>query len=144
MYYYSNHSDIKSPILWDGEITFHSDISYDNAKMEKDIRDLFDTIFEVNFYIHVYEETIYLSLCMDSFLSCSVFEKLCKKALKKTEEECNIYLIQGRVFAYEVKHHGNQCRYTISKKDNGSFYVGKTVLNWEAYDKIKMIGQSSI
>ena len=133
--------DTVYPTLWNGMLNCDdctipiSENYYQNSNRELD--DLLADICEANFCINIYDNTIYISLCQDTRYYYYQFEKDIKNVIKSIEQKFNINIINGEFNATEVKHQGDQYKYTISKNDDGSISLKKRVLNWTNYEKKK-------
>ena len=89
----------------------------------------------MNFYINIDfdNSSIYISLCQDSRYYYYQFEKDIKLLINSIEKDCLIYINCGEFYANEIKHDGNQYKYTIIKK-NSEIILKKKILNWTTYD----------
>ena len=138
-YYYENtFLETKYFTLWNGYFKYNgnkikvSENYYQESNRELD--DLFVEICDINFYISLIDEYIYISVDSDSYFYSTNFEKTIKKALKEIEIKFNIIIECGEFYATEVKHMGNQYKYTISKSNN-KIILKKKILNWDTYNK---------
>lgn len=102
-----------------------------------DLNDIFCEIFQLNFYISLINNYIYISHDMDEFYYYHQFEKSIKNAIKETELAFNIVITNGEFYANEIKHNGNQYKYTISKK-NDKIILKKKILNWDTNNSKKV------
>jgi hypothetical protein len=73
---------------------------------------------------------------MDEFYYYHQFEKSIKSAIKETELKFNIVITNGEFYGNELKHNGNQYKYTISKKDD-KIILKKKILNWDSSNNKK-------
>lgn len=138
-YYYENTIlETKYFTLWNGYFKYEGNrINISENYFQESNRDLDDLLTEicnVNFYISLINEYIYISLDSDSYLYCINFEKTIKIALKEIEIKFNIIINCGEFYGTEVKHMGNQYKYTISK-DEDRIILKKKILNWDTYNK---------
>ena len=123
-YYYmnTNINDIY-PTLWDGYILYQNK---DNNPINIiDIDNILIDEFDINFYINIDTlcNKIYLSVDRDEKFYITIFEKKIKKVIKKIDEILNIYTISGEFSANEIKHHGTQYEYKISRNLNNSIIL---------------------
>lgn len=102
----------------------------------RDLDDIVSELTEINFYTYLADNKIYFSLCQDSHYYVHDFEKHIKKLIIKLEEHFSIKIASGIFNANEVKHFGNQYKYTITKDDH-NFSLKKKVLNWDSYEQKK-------
>jgi hypothetical protein len=102
-----------------------------------DLSDIFTEICQLNFYISLIDNYIYISHDMDEFYYYYQFEKSIKNAIKETELKFNIVITNGEFYANEIKHNGNQYKYTISKKDD-KIILKKKILNWDSNNSKKV------
>ena len=134
-YYYDGTTILtKYATLWDGYLKYSSkDIIPDFHIVE----DILVEICDINFYISVTEDHIYISLCQDSSYYAHQFEKHIKIVIKEFEDKFNISISNGKFNATEVKHQGDQYKYTITKDDiSGRIILKKRVLNWDKKDGV--------
>ena len=101
-----------------------------------DLNDIFTEICQLNFYISLIDNYIYISHDNDELYYYHQFEKSIKNAIKETELKFNIVITNGEFYGNEIKHNGNQYKYTISKKDD-KIILKKKILNWDNYDNKK-------
>lgn len=96
-----------------------------------DLSDIFTEICQLNFYISLIDNYIYISHDMDELYYYHQFEKSIKNAIKETELKFNIVINNGEFYGNELKHNGNQYKYTISRKDD-KIILKKKILNWDS------------
>jgi hypothetical protein len=137
-YYYFDNTNLDTyyPTLWKGYIKYGNINSNNNHLNIIDIDNILIDICDINFYINIdgNDGKIYISLCQDSKYYYHQFEKHIKKVISKLEEFFNIVFINAEFYANEVKHLGNQYKYTIDKLDN-KVVLKKKTLNWSVIDK---------
>jgi len=102
-----------------------------------DLSDIFSEICELNFYISLIDNYIYISHDNDELYYYYQFEKSIKNAIKKTELAFNIVITNGEFYGNEIKHNGNQYKYTIIKKDD-KIILKKKILNWDTNNSKKV------
>ena len=100
-----------------------------------DIDNILVDICDINFYLHIEDQCIFISLCQDEKYYIYQFEKHCKKIVEKIEEICDINITYGDFNATELKHDGNQYKYTITRAEDKKIILKKRVLNWEVFEK---------
>ncbi len=138
-YYYENtHLETRYPTLWNGYLKYEKKINSVPLNVI-DVDTILVDICDVNFYINIDDRNhgdykIYLSLCRDTDYYYTQFEKHIKKVIAKLEDFFNITIIDVEFYGTEVKHMGNQYKYTISKTD-GKIVLKKRTLNWAVLDK---------
>ena len=140
-YYWSDISRInlleRYTTIWKGILTNEN---IDSIWIKPDqielLKDIFVDSCERNFYIHLDENNIYISLCQASSYYSYEFEKDILKLLKTIEKKFEIKINEGNFNCWECKPFPNSYRYYIFKKDN-KFKLKKNVLNWDKYDDIK-------
>ena len=141
-YYWDNTTHInvleRFSTIWKGILKSENiDNNWIKPDQIKELEDLFTNVAERNFYLHLDENHIYVSLCQDSPYYYYEFEKYCIKLLKEIEKKFKVKIGEGEFFCWECKPMANSYRYVIFKKEN-KFKLKKTVLNWDKYDnKIK-------
>lgn len=120
--------------IWKGSLKSENiDENWIKPEEIKDLEDLFTKVAERNFYIHLDENHIYISLCQDSPYHYYEFEKNGLKLFKDIEKKFNVKISSGEFYCWECKPMPNSYRYVIFKRDN-KFKMKKTVLNWDKYD----------
>ncbi len=120
--------------IWKGSLKSENiDENWIKPEEIKDLEDLFTKVAERNFYIHLDENHIYISLCQDSPYHYYEFEKNGLKLFKDIEKKFNVKISSGEFYCWECKPMPNSYRYVIFKRDN-KFKMKKTVLNWNKYD----------
>ena len=120
--------------IWKGILKSENiDDNWIKPEQIKDLEDLFTKVAERNFYIHLDENHIYISLCQDSPYHYYEFEKDGLKLFKDIEKKFNVKISSGEFYCWECKPMPNSYRYVIFKRDN-KFKMKKTVLNWDKYD----------
>jgi hypothetical protein len=134
-YYDGTHVPDKFATLWNGYLESNIDTSYIPINSESILGDITLDICKSNFYINVYENMIYISLCSDSRYYFSDFEKHIKKVIRAIQDKFKIKIHFGEFFGTEIKHMGNQYRYTITQNEESKITVTKKTLNWENFEK---------
>ena len=134
-YYFDNMDMNRYPTLWDGFL--HYSISND-LLTERNVYDIIIEICDIGFYINIHENNIYISLCRDSNYYYYDFEQHIKPIINKLESSLLINIELGEFNATEVKHQGNQYKYTILKNEDMTISLKKRILNWEKYDAKKV------
>ena len=120
--------------IWKGILKSENiDDNWIKPEQIKDLEDLFTKVAERNFYIHLDENHIYISLCQDSPYHYYEFEKDGLKLFKDIKKKFNVKISSGEFYCWECKPMPNSYRYVIFKRDN-KFKMKKTVLNWDKYD----------
>ena len=106
-----------------------------NKQLYNDIlNDIFIEICELNFYISLIDNYIYISSDFDSHYYYSSFEKHIKNVINSIESKFNININNGEFYGNEMKHNGNSYRYNISKNDD-KIVLKRKVLNWDSKKK---------
>jgi archaellin len=138
-YYYDGYDlDKKYATLWNGFLEYNSNnIEYtkdrgDNTNRELD--DLVTNICNINFYIYILNSKIYISLCQDTKYYYYDFEKDIKKVIGEIEDKFKVKIDYGEFNATELKHHGNQYKYTITKDKTSKIILKKKILNWDNFE----------
>jgi len=133
-YYFTNTLvNIKYPTLWDGFLKYKK-IDENEPIGWLDMDNILVDICEINFYINIDKDTIYLSMDRDENYYVHQFEKHIKKVIKKSEEILNIKILSGEFNATEVKHEASQYKYIITCNDD-KIILKKRVLNWALLNK---------
>lgn len=142
-YYYDNTDlDSKYPTLWNGFLEYDSnniELTQDREEKNtnKELDDILSEICNINFYIYLLDSKIYISLCQDEKYYYYDFEKDIKKVISEIEIKFKVKINYGEFNATEIKHYGNQYKYTITKDKNSKIILKKKVLNWEIKKKMK-------
>jgi hypothetical protein len=132
-YYYDNCDLNKNyATLWKGYITYEGNNNIIINLL--DIDNILIDICDVNFYIILENNNIYLSLCQDTKYYYYQFERHIKKVINKFEDFFKINFIYAEFYATEVKHVGNQYKYTITNIET-KLVLKKKTLNWSVYEK---------
>ena len=138
-YYYDGYElDKKYATLWNGFLDYNSNnIEYtkdrgDNTNRELD--DLVTDICDINFYIYLLDSKIYISLCQDAKYYYYQFEKDIKKVIIEIENKFNVKIDYGEFNATELRHNGDQYKYTITKNIDAKIVLKKKILNWNNYE----------
>lgn len=134
-YYFDNMDLNKYPTLWDGFLEYNV---YSELLNERLVSDIITEICDINFYINIHDDKIYMSICRDSDYYYYQFEQHIKHVITALENAFFINIENGQFNATEVKHQGNQYRYTISKNLDLSIVLKKKILNWEKYESKKV------
>ncbi len=132
-YFVNTNVNIKYPTLWDGYLNYTKNSS-DVVINYLDIDNILVDICEINFYIHLQPETIYISLDRDENYYFHQFEKHIKPVIKKMEEIMNITIQYGEFNASEIKHDPNLFKYIITRKTD-KIILQKQSLNWSILHK---------
>jgi len=142
-YYFEDTTlNTKYPTLWNGYLLYNGEnISISENYWQRSNRildDLLTDICDVNFYVTLIDNNIYLSVCGDSSFYYYNFEKTIKKAIKNIEKKFNINITESEFFATELKPMGNQYKYSTSKNcdvdGNEKIILKKKTLNWITYE----------
>jgi hypothetical protein len=137
-YYEDTFLEKKYPTLWTGYFKYNgnqikiSENYFQQSNRELD--DLFTNICDINFHISLIDEYIYISLDRDSNFYSINFEKTIKNVLKEIETKFNVIIYYGEFYGTEVKHMGNQYKYSISHNED-KIILKKKILNWDTYNK---------
>jgi len=142
-YYYDNNpyfNKDKYKTLWNGYLAYKIDDTY--ISDERQLNDILVDVCERNFYITLQENYIYLSFDSDEYLYHYQFEKMIKPSINKIQENFKIFIEEGEFYATEIKHCGNQYKYTINQSINHDnekkITIKKKTMNWENYEKAKI------
>ena len=104
-YYDGTDLSIKYATLWNGFLIY-------SLKEEKPdhliINDILTEICNINFYISITDDHIYISLCQDSQYYFHQFEKHIKTVIKEFEDKFKISISNGNFNATEIRHQGDQ------------------------------------
>jgi hypothetical protein len=138
-YYFDGYElDKKYATLWNGYLEFNPNIievvDYYDGKTNLELEDMVTDICNINFYVYINSSKIYFSLCQDSIYYYDDFERDIKKVIIAIENKFNIKIYHGEFNATEVKHQGNQYKYTISKDEESNIILKKKILNWSTYE----------
>jgi hypothetical protein len=125
--YYFDNTDILNhyPTIWHGYLYTKIDEPYLNENSIWPLNDILVEICDVNFYIYLINNYIYLSICTDSRYYAANFEKHIRKAIKALEKKLNINIEKGEFFANECKPMGIQYKYTILKDSDDKISLKK-------------------
>lgn len=134
--YYFDNSIVQSKYktIWYGYLFYIGDkipitINHDNKFYSNhELEDILIEICNINFYISLIDNYIYISHDMDEEYYLDQFEKHIKKVIYSIEQKCNINITNGEFNANEMKPYGNICKYTILKKEN-NIILKKKILN---------------
>ena len=98
--------------------------------------DIITDACDINFYRHYTEDHLYLSLDSDERYFYYQFEKNIFKMIKDLEKNFDVFIEEAEFYANEIRHNGDQIRYTISRKKDNSHKIllKKKVLNWKSFD----------
>jgi hypothetical protein len=142
--YYFDKTDLDSKYstLWNGFLEYDSnniELTQDREEKNtnKELDDILSEICNINFYIYLLDSKIYISLCQDQKYYYYDFEKDIKKVISEIEIKFKVKINYGEFNATEIKHYGNQYKYTITKDKNSKIILKKKVLNWEIKKKTK-------
>ena len=138
-YYFDGHDlDKNYSTLWNGFLELESNtiklINHYDCQTNNELEDLISEICDINFYIYIIDLKIYISLCQDSKYYYHQFEKDIKKVIIEIENKFNVTINCGEFNATEVRHQGDQYKYTITKNENSNIILKKKVLNWDSYE----------
>lgn len=133
--YYFTDKKLIYATVWSGSLKYQK---LDDIPIPYlDIDNILVDICNVNFYINLDSENINISLCQDEKYYTHQFEHHIKKIIKKFEEHFNINILSGEFNATELKHQGDQIKYTLTKSTDNKVSLKKKILNWENYEKKK-------
>jgi hypothetical protein len=139
-YYYDN-CDIneKYPTLWNGFLEYNSNIieltqDREEKNTNRELDDILTNICDINFYVYIIDSKIYISLCQDSKYYYFQFEKDIKNVITAIENKFNVKIDYAEFNATEIKHQGNQYKYTITKDKSSKIILKKKILNWDSYE----------
>ena len=146
-YYTSSLDPNKYKTIWTGYIKYQNNfidsINQTNEQMINNLRIEIDEIIQeltdINFYIDIQNNIIYLSVDDDEAFYYHQFEKSIKKIVRKIEEKYNNIFIESEFFATEYKHRGNQYKYNLIKESSGEkekLILKKVSLNWSLFEKL--------
>lgn len=145
-YYFEAYDyENKYRTLWNGFLKYSGNTIPINNKhvlnnnklcYNNELNDILIETCELNFYISLINDFIYLSHDTDEYYYYYQFEKNIKSAIKNIEVKFNIIITNGEFYATEVKHNGNQYKYTISKNSD-KIILKKIILNWENFNNKK-------
>ncbi len=144
-YFESYDSNIKYITLWNGFLKYDGNKIPTNSEhviknsllyYNSELNDILVETCELNFYISLIDNYIYISHDYDEYYYYYQFEKNIKSAIKNIELKFNIVITNGEFYGTEIKHCGNQYKYTISKNSD-KIILKKKVLNWENFDNKK-------
>jgi hypothetical protein len=142
-YYFDNTQlSSKYATIWYGFFSFKGEISPESP--ETILNDLLTSICDINFYINIDSNNIYISLCSDSHYYVSQFEKDISNIVREINSKLKIKIESGEFKAFEQKHDGNQYKYTITFSKTGKINLKKKVLNWDVVEKKKKTDVSDI
>jgi hypothetical protein len=128
-YFVDTNLDVKYPTLWNGFLNFNK--NEDTVINFLDIDNILIDICNVNFYVNIDSNNIYLSLDQDEKYYFFQFEKHIKKVIKKIEEISEIYINYGEFNANELKHFGLQYKYNITRTNDTKIVLKKKTLQWD-------------
>ncbi len=137
-YYMDTQSDKIYATLWNGFLKYKKLDEHPIPFL--DIDNILVDICNINFYVHLDNEYIYISLCQDEKYYAHQFEIHIKKVIRSFEEKFNLQILSGEFNATELRHQGDQIKYTISKLSNNNISLKKRILNWESYERRKKHG----
>ena len=143
--YYFNNTEIDNyySTVWYGFLIY--DQSKNNIPISENyyqksnpiLDDLLHEICNINFYVNIINNHIYISVCQDFKYYYYQFEKDIKNVIKEIENKFEITVESGEFNAVECKYNGNQYKYTISKDKDNNIILKKRILNWENYENKK-------
>jgi hypothetical protein len=141
-YYFENTNlDKIYSTLWNGEFIYNGDkipLSLDyHQESNRELDDILTENLDVNFYVSLIDNNIHISCCSDFKFYFYDFEKYIKRTILNIESKFNIYIYFGNFNATEIKHNGNQYKYTINKNNENKIILKKRILNWEVLESKK-------
>lgn len=147
-YYFDNTNiDTNYSTIWYGFLIYNSlknnipdSIPISENYYQKSNRildDLLSELCNINFYVNIINNHIYISICQDSKYYYYQFEKDIKIVIKEIEAKFGLTIESGEFNANECKYNGNQYKYTITKNKDKNVILKRRILNWTNYD-IKM------
>jgi hypothetical protein len=137
-YYFNELQNTKFDTIWYGFIEFDilNDSILNNSEKMNNITDIIVDISNVNFYIFIEENRLYLSLDNDRYYYTYIcFEKTIREIIYKLIEYLSsdninkIEFINGEFTGVEYKPNGCQYKYKLTKIDN-KISLKKRILNW--------------
>lgn len=143
--YYFDNTDLNERYctVWYGFLEYEGNqinISENFHKTSnRDLEDLLTQICDINFYINLIDNRIYISVDNDVKYYTYDFEKHIKNMILMIEDKFSIYIYLGEFNAIEYKPDSNQYKYTISRQIDKKIILKKKILNWSAYNKKKDI-----
>jgi hypothetical protein len=148
-YYFDNTQlSTKFATIWYGFFSFNGIISVSSELSSISpisiLGDLLTSICDINFYVNIDSNNIYISLCSDSHYYASQFEKDISNIVREINSKLKIKIESGEFKAFEQKHNGNQYKYTITFSKTGKINLKKKVLNWDVVEKKKKTDVSEI
>ena len=132
-YFEDSIIETKYPTLWNGYFEYDgkeicvTETYFQNSNKELD--EILTNICDVNFYISLIDNRIYISLCRDSNYYSYQFEKDVKNMVENIEKKFDVKIMEGEFFANEVKHNGNYFKYTVTKNIN-KIVLKRKILSW--------------
>ena len=144
-YYYDNNpyfNEKRYKTLWNGYLLYKIDDLYIKQESIRILDDIFVTVCERNFYTNLEENYIYLSFDSDEYYYHYEFEKKMKPLIIAIQDEFKVTIMEGEIFATEIKHCGNQYKYIIHQNSNEEdstkkIRITRKTLNWDNYEKLK-------
>lgn len=138
-YYFDNTNlDKVHATLWNGYLVCESSAANILKSKEKELDEIFAEICNINFYINIINNTIYISLCQDEKYYFYEFEKDIKNVIESIQEKYKIKIVSGEFNAIEIKNFGNQYKYIIKNINDNKISLKKKILNWDSYENKKV------
>lgn len=146
-YYEGTFMEYKFSTLWNGFLRYigiQIPISSDHyQESNRELDDLLAETCDINFYVSLINNHIYMSICRDSNYYAIDFEKNTKKMIREIEKKFNVMITDGEFYANEIKHNGNQYKYNILKDNEDKIILKKKTLNFnidnELIKKVKKL-----
>jgi hypothetical protein len=138
-YYFDNTNlDKVHATLWNGYLVFDSSAANVLESKENELDEIFIEICNINFYINIINNIIYISLCQDEKYYFYQFEKDIKIVIELIQIKYKIKIESGEFNAIEIKNFGNQYKYIIKNTKNDKISLKKKILNWDSYENKKV------
>ena len=131
-YYFDIPYKRKYETIWYGYLEFDNIKDYDISLLY----DNFTELFDINFYINIEDNKMYLSIDNDwNFYGYDRFENDIRNIITHIEKYLSkneiINFISGEFTAIEYKPDGNQYKYKLTNNlDEKKIDIKKRVLNW--------------
>lgn len=138
-YYFDNTNlDKVYATLWNGYLVFEFS-AVDILKLKEiELDEIFVKICNINFYINIINNIIYISLCQDEKYYFYQFEKDIKNVIISIQIKYKIKIESGEFNAIEIKNFGNQYKYIIKNTKIDKISLKKKILNWNSYENKKV------
>ena len=131
-YYFDIPYIRKYETIWYGYLEFDNIKDYDISLLY----DNFTELFDINFYINIDDNKMYLSIDNDgNFYGSSIFENDIRNIITHIEQYLSknevVNFISGEFTAIEYKPDGNQYKYKLTNNlTEHKIDIKKRVLNW--------------